>query len=980
MSAPEDRELIVGLLAFRRGLISRDQLISAIESCKRDPSLPLPDQMLEAGWLSQSDLSSLSAWLDRSSADLNAGPDPTSAHPQTVLEETSDFQSPRSGHPSPPPETVLAPTEGGRFEPRPREAADFRFQKLRAHARGGLGEISIARDCELGRLVALKEILPEHLNRQDDRKRFVREAEIHGNLEHPGIVPVYGFGTYPDGRPYYAMRLIQGETLDEAIQSFHHDVSHPSDSHIAFRRLLSRFVDICNAIAYAHSRGVIHRDLKPANVLLGPFGETLIIDWGLAKVLKDGTAGPSTPREADEHGRDFPSGDLELPQGDPVLTQAGRAVGTPRYMSPEQASGRKDLTSLATDIYGLGAILYAILTGQAPIERSRSVEEILRSVQAGQIRPPRTVHHWIPRALEAICLQALATKPEDRYASAKDLAADVERFLADEPTSVYREPAPIRVARWARRNRSAVSAATAGLLMILVSLVVTLIQQSWSNAALRSANLEIQRQRDEVQRQRERAEANFLKARQAVDDAFRLVSEEELLDAPGLQPLRRRLLERSMSYYEDFLEDAADVPGLTLDLASAQVNIGEIVSEIGKPEDALHAYHESIMLLEQELEESPEERERMRLLAKAVNGAGVVLDAMGRAEEALEYYERARTLIDRLLAEQPEDPELQRELAGVLRNIGTIRVRSGQVDQGAQMFERSLETVEAILGEGADHELNLYSEALSLEVLGKARYIRGDVDEAIRLYKRALAVFDRLLDRQPNHTLFVYKRSFVATDLGALWGQLGEPERSLAVLEEAYRALDLLARSNPDVSSYRSDAAMAANGLSDALVKLGRDDEALEVAHRAKELLERLVAQYPNVSAHRFALSKSENVIARIHERRGQRDEALTHYLRCLEQLEAISNPTGFDLYNLACNRALCLPLLDAGATPIDRPKPSRAALADAAVTAFRRAAASRMIPPEHVQRDPDLDALRGRRDFQAIVRDLVFPEDPFAR
>jgi serine/threonine protein kinase len=158
---------------------------------------------------------------------------------------------------------------------------------LRPHARGGLGEVFVARDQELHREVALKEIQARHDDPRS-RSRFLLEAEVTGGLEHPGVVPVYGLGAYPDGRPFYAMRLIKGDSLKEAIGRFHQaDVPgrDPGERRLALRGLLRRFVDVCNAVAYAHSRGVLHRDLKPSNVMLGPYGETLVVDWGLAKVV-----------------------------------------------------------------------------------------------------------------------------------------------------------------------------------------------------------------------------------------------------------------------------------------------------------------------------------------------------------------------------------------------------------------------------------------------------------------------------------------------------------------------------------------------------------------------------------------------------------------------------------------------------------------------------------------------------------------------
>ena len=170
-----------------------------------------------------------------------------------------------------------------------------RFRILRPHARGGLGAVFVALDAELNREVALKQILDKHADDPVSRQRFVAEAEITGGLEHPGVVPVYGLGTDSVGRPYYAMRFIKGDSLKEAIARFHEDEAlqkDPGRRSMELRKLLRRFTDVCNAIDYAHSRGVIHRDIKPANIIVGKYGETLVVDWGLAKAV--GRADPST--------------------------------------------------------------------------------------------------------------------------------------------------------------------------------------------------------------------------------------------------------------------------------------------------------------------------------------------------------------------------------------------------------------------------------------------------------------------------------------------------------------------------------------------------------------------------------------------------------------------------------------------------------------------------------------------------------------
>jgi serine/threonine-protein kinase len=334
-----------------------------------------------------------------------------------------------------------------------------RFRILRPHARGGLGEIFVAYDDELHREVALKEIRLDRAEQPRGRERFLLEAEVTGGLEHPGIVPVYGLGHYDDGRPYYTMRLIKGESLKEAIARFHGAQgprSDPGERALALRQLLRRFVDACNALAYAHSRGVLHRDVKPSNILLGPYGETLVVDWGLAKAFGKADDAADTPEAPlrPESGREC------------ELTQTGSALGTPQYMSPEQAAGDPSRLGPRSDVYSLGATLYCLLTGQAPFA-AEDVLGVLDDVRAGAFPPPRRLDATVDRALEAVCLKAMDLRPEDRYATPRALAEDIERWMADEPVAAWPEPWWRRVRRRAKRHRTAVTATAAVLLLAI---------------------------------------------------------------------------------------------------------------------------------------------------------------------------------------------------------------------------------------------------------------------------------------------------------------------------------------------------------------------------------------------------------------------------------------------------------------------------------------------------------------------------------
>jgi serine/threonine-protein kinase len=487
--AHADRNLLFGILAVQMDFVSQAQLIAAMHAWVLDKGKPLGqilhDQQALAGEHRLLLEAMVAAHVRRHAGDpqQSLAAVSSAASIRAELEQIADPDVHASlrhvpaarGESSCP--AALDPHATAAYRP---TAAEQRYRILRPHARGGLGEVFVAENGELHRQVALKQMRDRHAHDGASRGRFLLEAEVTGGLEHPGIVPVYGLGAYADGRPFYAMRFIRGDNLKEAIEQFHGRSrlpggtspgparqAGPTYDSLEFRGLVGRFIDVCNAVAYAHSRGVLHRDLKPGNVMLGKFGETLVVDWGLAKAsgkwsVKGGEPGQSA------NGDESP---LTPASGSGVAeTLAGSAVGTPAYMSPEQAAGEIDRLGPATDVYSLGATLYCLLTGRPPL--SGDVAEMLRRAQAGDFPPPRQVAPQVALALEAVCLKAMALRPADRYATPLGLAEDLEHWLADEPVGAAAEPLAVRARRWMRKHPAAVSGAAAVVLVAAVGLAV----------------------------------------------------------------------------------------------------------------------------------------------------------------------------------------------------------------------------------------------------------------------------------------------------------------------------------------------------------------------------------------------------------------------------------------------------------------------------------------------------------------------------
>ena len=1028
--APRDtanRDMLIGRLALQNGMVEQDVWAGAYRSWTRDKTRPMIEILIAQGAIDLDDRALLEGLarkhlkrhgedVERSLAALDAstrenlakldGPDieATSSRPGADATEPVDGRTP-----------MVAP---GNSTPDGR-----RFRILRPHARGGLGAVFVALDEELHREVALKQILDHHADDPTSRTRFVLEAEITGGLEHPGIVPVYGLGSYGDGRPYYAMRFVRGDSLKDAIAAFHADESpgaDPGRRSLALRKLLRRFVDVCNAIDYAHTRGVLHRDIKPANVILGKHGETLVVDWGLAKAMgrteTDSTSDERTlvPSSA--------SGSAE--------TLPGSVLGTPAYMSPEQAAGDLDRLGSQSDVYSLGATLYCLLVGRPPFEGD-DVGAILRGVRAGDFAPPRTSDPAIDPALDAICLKAMALKPEDRYASCRSLADDVERWAADEPVSAWREPLPVRAGRWIRRHRTWLVAASATALVTLLGLGAVATVQARANRDLKRHNADLLAANRRENAARSQAEARFALARDAIEAYYTGASEDVLLKEPQLDDLRKKLLGSALGFYRKLQEVLEAEPGqgaaaepakayrrvgdlnrqigsqpaareayeralaiytrLIRDdptsvehevaLAETQLQYGKILCESGLAPEGLEAAGQSRTILERLVRDHPDNLRYRRALAQAHNALGAILSYwLGLNSEALPAYRKAADIYERLASDHPDVAEYQSGLAMVRFDMGRALTNSGRVPEGLKLLEQALPVQESLARNYPD--VAAFQNTLGrLQIfIGSLRFDLGRPADAMEDFRQSLAVYERLVRDHPTVAQYQSSQSSAQHSIGWLLTGMGRPAEALPWLRKALPVNERLARENPTVSEYQSVLAQSYSTIGDTLRELGQLPEALPELQQALAIHERLARDHPAVGLYQSEAATCHIIIASLLNQMRRYPESRREYQHAVTLLERIPNPLLSDIYNLGCAHArLATPGDPAGRAPTPEEESDARAHADLAMAALRRSVAAGYRNLLSLRTDPDLDPLRSRHDFRMLLLDAAFPDDPFA-
>jgi tetratricopeptide (TPR) repeat protein len=569
-----------------------------------------------------------------------------------------------------------------------------RYELLGEIARGGMGVIYRAVDTALGREVAVKVLQENYGPSSSVALRFADEARIAAQLQHPGIPPVHDLGTLPDGRPFLAMKLIKGQSLVELL-------SARADGSSERGRFVAVFEAVCQAVAYAHAHGVIHRDLKPANNMVGAFGEVQVMDWGLAKVLSARPAEPTDPvaTAAEMAVR-------SLRDSDALLTQDGSVLGTPAYMPPEQAIGAIDQIDAQSDVFGLGGVLAAILTGQPPF-RGETGEKTRQLAAQGKVQAcfARLDGCGADPELVALCKHCLSPEKASRPADAAEVAQAVAalRAAADERArraELEAREAAARAAEQHKRRRLLVAASGLIGLVLVAGLGASLWQMQRAREAEAAATTNANQALEEAHAKglalaaEQQARADETQARQQAFAALRSMTtdvvERKFTQGVVLTAEDRAFLRGVIAQFDAFAAIKGDDADSRAVRAEGRHRVGLMRYRLGELKEAEQDYDQALRIRKQLAADFPARPEFRLDLAGSHNNRGLLLRDRGRLKEAEQDYAEALRIKKQLVADFPSRPEFRQTLAKSHNNRALLLRDRGRLKEAEQDYAEAL--------------------------------------------------------------------------------------------------------------------------------------------------------------------------------------------------------------------------------------------------------------------------------------------------
>ena len=895
MSTASTRGQLFAALARRLEYVTDGQLSLACQAQRRDPSRELTEILLAQGAIDARNRAlvedAVESQLAPHAGDVEAcfaaihdkgwvpavlfaeGSDaPTAAGAPTGPEPASPAWEEGDADALTETETLGSYTSGG-----------SRYELLERKFWGGMGEVWRARDRELNREVLLKQVLPQMANNPQSRGRFLREVRTGANLEHPGIVPVYDIGQHPGGQLFQVMRYFRPGSLHKKIAAYH--LAHPDAiDELAFRTLLGHFATACRAIDFVNSvgKGILHLDIKPQNIVTGEFGETQIIDWGLAQItdadmLEKIHEESGTLASGSAHGH---SGTRDSGGNSASLDAMPRGLrGTPAYAAPEQWTGDPDVLSPRTDVYGLGATLFEILAGKAPF--NREMPTIREDVEIGNLH--REMKPWAPPALRAICRKAMAVKPGDRYATAAALADDIDRFLADEPVTAWPDPWRVRLWRFVKRHRTA--AAAAGVL-----LATTTVALAIGNVLVARERDAKERARQEAVAQRDLAERNAAMTRGVIADFIETVADDQWGQIPGTGQLRLDAVKSVVKTFPDLLAQQPDNPDLKYDAALIYRRCANLYRVLGRLDEAKPRYDQSREIMEKLVaEKAPQERFILGWIHHLLDEAEVTLRTDG-PQPSIATFREALEQAELAVKSFPNSPGPLWTLGRAEMDLADALVDAGSAAGGAEKAATGVTHFEAAMArDGEDDEDIRYQTrlmaSLAAAVAANASFEAGRPDrEMAEKADRWSAELSETLAGDPNVD---YVRALALDEWARVLGlDAATAAEGEKVGEEAVAMLRALVAAAPYETNFRP-------ALADILVDRGEKRLAEEKAAEAATLADEALAAIAPLDKPTGAV-EAKRCLAQAHALRGRAAKATgdaaaakTHFKSASENYQA---------------------------------------------------------------------------------------------
>lgn len=871
--------------------------------------------------------------------------------------------------------------------------------------RGGMGVVYRARDLSLHRDVAVKLLQDNYPPDSPIARRFTDEAKITAQLQHPGVPAVYHVGSLPDGRPFLAMKLIKGRTL-AALLAERPEVAADRGRFVAI------FEDICQAVAYAHSLRVIHRDLKPSNVMVGKFGEVQVMDWGLAKVLTP--AGTPVPANGGSVIRNREFADSGTRGGSGMSTRAGSILGTPAYMAPEQSGGDVDRLDTPCDVFGLGAILCEILTGQPPYV-GREEDQILRQAMRAELADAhdRLAECGADPELVTLSLKCMAPDARDRPRDAGEVAAAIAALRsAAEDRARRAELDQVRVTEQGKRRRVLLGAGTVIVAALLLGLSASLWQMFRAIDAERQATKNLHA--EQLARQDE------AKAREQAFAALRSMTTEviarKFAQGTALTDDDRAFLRGIIAQFDAFAAIKGEDPESRALQAEGRYRVGVIRHRLGELREAENDFDEAVAIQKQLAAELPARPEFGDDLARSLNARGILRYAMGRLVDAEQDYDQALTIRLALPTDFASRVESREQLARCYNSRAALKGDTGRLDDAVRDFDTALSIRERLAADYPDRpELRDDLAAIhnnrgrQLIGLGRPAEAEHDYNLAVGIQRQLAADFPARPEFRQN-----LARSYIGR--GALLTHTGRPRDAEKDYDQAVGLQRQLAADFPARPEYRQDLAASQSNRGVLLMIRGQLADAAKDFDEALSIRRRLAADFPERPDLRNDLASTFVNLAVLQQQKGNWAaskqplmDGRPHHLAALKanprhlgyrqvyrnQLLALAaahagllepneamrtaetrRDVGWDppadAFDAARILSLCAPIV-ARHDKLDAKQREDAArfYGDAAIDLLRQAISKGFTNLDTLKKDTDFDSIRQRDNFRALVAEL---------